>query len=158
KWRPMLSIDVAVIAGAASFLLIVVLASAMWRRVENLPRNETSESVFADASDGRMLTLSDGSQVEMRSQSELQVHHADDGLRIRLKAGSIIVTAAKQGAGHLYVETKDAVASVVGTVFVVGVEQAGSRVGVLEGIVKVQHGAATENLSAGQQVATNPAT
>jgi hypothetical protein len=157
KSRPFLSIDVAPIAAAASVLLIVVLASAMWKRLENPARNGTSESVIADAPDGKMLTLSDGSQVEMQPQSELQVHRADDGLRIRLKTGSVIVTAAKQGAGRLYVETKDVVASVVGTVFLVSVVQAGSRVGVFDGVVNVQHGAASENLSPGQQMATNAA-
>jgi hypothetical protein len=115
------------------------------------------ESVLASNSAGRVLDLPDGSQVEMRAQSQLRIDHAGDGLRIRLIAGSVIVTAAKQGSGHLYVATSDAMVSVVGTVFVVTIEQSGSRVGVIEGVVNVGGGAISQKLFPGQQVATNPA-
>src|SRR5262245_61832950 len=47
--------------------------------------------------------------------------------------------------------------SVVGTVFVVTAEQSGSRVGVFEGVVKVQHGVISQELLRGQQSATDPA-
>jgi uncharacterized protein (TIGR03435 family) len=104
-----------------------------------------------------MLALADGSRVEMRSRSELTLGHADDGARIRLTEGSIIVTAAKQRTGHLYVQTKDMMVSVVGTVFLVSAEKDGSRVAVIEGEVSVRQGAAEERLLPGQQVATNPA-
>ena len=82
---------------------------------------------------GGGLVLSDGSQVEMRAQSELVLERADDGVRIRLNKGSVIVNAAKQH-GHLYVQTKDVTVSVVGTVFVVQAEEEGSRVAVIEGL------------------------
>src|SRR5262249_26058588 len=42
------------------------------------------------------LTLPDGSRVEMRPQSQLSVNEANDGLRIRLDRGGIIVNAARQ--------------------------------------------------------------
>ena len=92
----------------------------------------------------------------MRSQSELQIDHAADGLRVRLYDGSIVVVAAKQGAGHLYVETRDAMVSVVGTVFLVSVEQSGSRAGVIEGVVNVQHGGISQTLLPGQQTVVGP--
>ena len=82
---------------------------------------------------GAVLALADGSRVEMRSHSELSVERADDGLRIRLSSGGIIVNAAKQRDGHLYVQTKDMTVSVVGTVFVVNADENGSRVAVVEG-------------------------
>jgi ferric-dicitrate binding protein FerR (iron transport regulator) len=164
KSRQWLSIAAAITAAVASFLFLVVLTSSLWRIAENRARTRPSgdpirsgESARADNRDGRILVLSDGSRIEMQSQSELHIDHADDGLRVRLNAGSVIVTAAKQGAGHLYVETKDAMVSVVGTVFVVSVEQTGSRVGVIDGVVNVQHGAISQKLLPGQQVATNPA-
>jgi ferric-dicitrate binding protein FerR (iron transport regulator) len=148
----------------ASLLFIVVLTSVLWRTAGSLPSARppanlvrNGESVRADGPDSRMLALPDGSQVEMRSQSELQIDHAADGLHIRLYAGSIIVAAAKQGVGHLYVETKDAMVSVVGTVFLVSVEQTGSRAGVIEGVVNVQHDAISQKLLPGQQTATDPA-
>ncbi len=164
KPRPRLSMAVGLTAVAASVLLIAVLVSGFWRRAENITRAGVSrdpvtsgEMVRADGPDSRMLVLPDGSQVEMRSQSQLRIGHADDGLRVHLNSGSVIVTAAKQRAGHLYVETKDAMVSVIGTVFVVSVEQAGSRAGVIEGIVNVQYGANSQQLTPGQQVATSPA-
>jgi ferric-dicitrate binding protein FerR (iron transport regulator) len=49
----------------------------------------------------------------MNADSELSVEHAADGMRVRLDSGSVIVTAAKQRRGHLYVETRDLLISVV---------------------------------------------
>ena len=66
---------------------------------------------------GAVVRLDDGSRIEMRSKSELSMEAAEDGVRIRLNQGDIIVNAAKQRAGHLYVQTKDLTVSVVGTVF-----------------------------------------
>lgn len=105
---------------------------------------------------GASLKLADGSGVEMRAQSELVLERADDGLRIRLNRGGVIVNAAKQGRGHLYVQTRDFNVSVVGTVFLVNAEETGSRVAVIEGEVRVQQGATTKKLQPGDDVATNP--
>lgn len=106
---------------------------------------------------GTTLVLPDESRVEMRSRTELSFERAADGVRILLKNGSILVSAAKQRSGHLYVKTKDVAVSVVGTVFLVKAEPEGSRVAVIEGEVRVQKGATTERLFPGEQVATNPA-
>ena len=122
---------------------------------------EPGDTVRAEASavlalTDRMLSLGDGSNVEMRMQSELSLERAEDGLRIRLNKGSIIVNAAKQGHGHLYVQTKDMIVSVIGTVFLVNAETDGSRVAVIQGEVHVQQGARTKKLLPGEQVASNP--
>jgi uncharacterized protein (TIGR03435 family) len=103
-----------------------------------------------------MLELEDGSRVEMRSSSELAVERAADGIRIRLHSGGIIVNAAEQRTGHLYVQTKDMTVSVVGTVFLVNADLQGSRVAVIEGEVRVQQGSTEQTLRPGDQVATNP--
>jgi uncharacterized protein (TIGR03435 family) len=102
------------------------------------------------------IALADGSRVEMRARSEFALERADDGVRLHLFKGSLIIKAAKQGARHLYVQTKDVTVSVVGTVFLVNAEEEGSRVAVIEGEVRVQQGATTKNLLPGQQLATNP--
>ena len=117
---------------------------------------EEGDIVRTDRGLGAVLALADGSRIEMRPQSALSLEQAADGARIRLDTGGVIITAAKQRAGHLYVRTKDATVSVVGTVFLVSTEQAGSRVAVIQGEVQVQQGAIIERLSPGQQVATNP--
>jgi uncharacterized protein (TIGR03435 family) len=71
--------------------------------------------------------------------------------------GGIIVNAAKQRSGHLYVQTKDMTVSVVGTVFLVSASEDGSRVAVIEGEVRVREGRTETTLRPGEQVSTNPA-
>jgi uncharacterized protein (TIGR03435 family) len=112
-------------------------------------------SVVRSDKDGGMLFLADGSRAEMRSESEFSLENAADGVEIRLIRGSIIVNAAKQRSGHLYVQTHDVIVSVVGTVFLVNAEEAGSRVAVIEGEVRVQLGAESKQLRRGEQVSTS---
>jgi uncharacterized protein (TIGR03435 family) len=106
--------------------------------------------------DGAVVALSDGSRVEMRAQAQFRIERADDGLRIHLFRGGVIVNAAKQRAGHLYVQTKEVTVSVIGTVFLVNAEEEGSRVAVIEGQVRVQQGSNTKDLLPGEQLTTNP--
>jgi TonB family protein len=124
------------------------------RSLHSNERIKFGEIVRSDAGSGGMLRLADGSHVEVRSHSELYLEHADDGVRIRLNQGGIIVNAAKQHEGHLYVQTKDFVVSVVGTVFLVNAEDVGSRVAVLEGEVRVRQDGRDQKLLPGQQVTT----
>jgi uncharacterized protein (TIGR03435 family) len=105
---------------------------------------------------GAMLRLADASLVELRSHSEMSLQAANDGIMLALNGGSIIVTAAKQGNGHLYVRTKDITVSVVGTVFLVNAEEMGSRVAVIQGEVQVQQGPKSEKLHPGEQLTSNP--
>src|SRR6185436_970193 len=92
----------------------------------------------------------------MRSMSELSLERAEDGVRIRLNNGGVIVDAADQHAENLYVLTRDMVASVTGAVSLVKAEQQGSRVASIGGEVRVQQGSVEKTLRSGEQVATNP--
>ena len=114
------------------------------------------EVIHAAAGDGAILEMKDGSHVEIRSQSELVLENASDGMRIQLKLGGVIVDAAAQHRGHLYVMTKDITVSVLDTVFLVNTQDEGSIVAVIEGEVHVQQGATEKKLRPGQQVATSP--
>jgi ferric-dicitrate binding protein FerR (iron transport regulator) len=111
--------------------------------------------IRTEDSGGEVLELRDGSRMEMSSGVELSINSAADGIQIDLAEGNIIVTAAKQRKGHLYVKTRDCMVSVVGTVFSVKAEATGSRIAVIEGEVHVQHGDVSQTLLPGQQVATN---
>ena len=131
-------------AVAAAVVIAVVLPALLVRNLRQSSAPAVVETadgklwlafgdiVRASGGAGEVLALADGSRVEMRSQSELSIERANDGVRIRLNKGSVIVSAAKQGAGHLYVQTKDVTVSVVGTVFLVNSEEAGSRVAVIQ--------------------------
>jgi uncharacterized protein (TIGR03435 family) len=162
-------------AAAAAVLVVFVLAS-FWDRGASLATIDTadgrislrsadesrvvhpgdavriSEIVRADA--GAVLSLADGSRIEMREGSQLSLERAEDGVAIRLLTGDIIVNAARQRSGHLYVRTKDVTVSVVGTVFLVNAEPDGSRVGVIEGEVRVREGTTETRLHPGEQVST----
>ena len=103
---------------------------------------------------GAVLELADGSRIELAERSELGLGRRWDGTILELERGSLIVEAAKQRRGHLYVDTGDCRVSVVGTIFSVNHGAKGSRVSVIEGEVHVQQGAALAVLLPGQQLAT----
>jgi uncharacterized protein (TIGR03435 family) len=138
------------IGAAAAVLLLAVIVISPFRQQTELRPGETLRFDSATT-----LALTDGSRVEVRAKSQLSLERADDGLRIHLQQGGIIVNAAKQKAGrHLYVRTKDVTVSVVGTVFLVNAEDEGSRVAVIEGEIRVKQGEIEKSLRPGQQVLT----
>ena len=147
---------------AAAILLVAAVGTAIvWRPADDALYRvvegnvRTGDTISSTGGGGSVLALADGSRVEMRSQTELSLERTDDGIRIRLNGGSIIVNAAKQRTGHLYVQTKDVTVSVVGTVFLVNADDEGSRVAVIEGEVRVLQGATEKKLRPGEQVATS---
>jgi hypothetical protein len=104
-----------------------------------------------------ILRLADGSRVEINERTEVSVHAAWSGKVIRLQRGDIIVQAAKQHRGYLRVQTRDAVASVKGTIFSVSAGLSGSQVSVLEGAVAVAQAGSEVFLKPGEQTASNSA-
>lgn len=103
---------------------------------------------------GAQLVLADGSLVEIAPRSELELHGALRGTTVRLRRGNIIVHAADQGEGRLYVATDDCLVAVRGTIFAVDHGLKGSRVSVLEGEVEVRRHGQTDLLAPGEQVTT----
>jgi hypothetical protein len=105
-----------------------------------------------------VLALRDGLRFEMRSKSEFRLERADDGIRIYLLQGSVIIHAPTQAAGRLYVRTTDLSVSAVSmsTVFLISSEFERTRVAVLAGQVRVQQGALSKVLRPGEQLSTYP--
>jgi FecR protein/Protein of unknown function (DUF3352) len=159
-------------AGYLNFLLPVVKVNAMARtidghlyRIAGLNMNpvmagdalKAGEPIRTAAGSRAVVELIDGTRIEMRERSQLSLTGTHDGIRINLDRGSVIVEAAKQRDGHLYVATEDCTVSVVGTVFAVSTGVKGSRVSVIQGEVHVsQQSSAEKSLYPGQQVTTTP--
>jgi hypothetical protein len=159
--------------GYLNFLLPVVRVNAMARsidgklyRVAELATTpvaageslKAGEPVRTSAGSRAVLELADGTRVEMRERSQVSLVGTHDGVRINLDRGSVIVEAAKQRNGHLYVGTNDCTVSVVGTVFAVSTGVKGSRVSVLEGEVHVAQATQAEQaIYPGQQITTTQA-
>lgn len=103
------------------------------------------------------LRLGDGSIVEMSERAELSLLAHGNDLTILLDRGNIIVQAAKRRSGRLLVVSKDCTVYVTGTVFSVASGLKGSRVSVIEGLVRVVGGGDERRLEPGQQWTTNAA-
>ncbi len=103
-----------------------------------------------------VVRLLDGSQVEIGERSDLSVSRGWKGTTIRLDGGQVIVQAAKQKSGRLYVATDDGLVSVKGTIFSVNHGTKGSRVAVIEGVVRADFGGNATDLRAGDEATSGP--
>ena len=98
-----------------------------------------------------VLRLTDGSLVEMGERAGVSVSRSWKGTTVHLDDGQVIVQAAKQHTGHLFVATDDALVSVKGTIFSVKHGIKGSRVAVIEGVVRMDYGDHSAELHPGDE-------
>jgi hypothetical protein len=100
------------------------------------------------------LTLEDGTVVEIAPRTEMRLRAGRRGTTIDLARGNVLVHAADQHGGRLYVDTDDCEVAVKGTIFVVNHGLRGSRVSVVEGLVEVRSGSRLDVVAPGEQVVT----
>ncbi len=135
--------------------LVYVVSDPVNRPLVPGEQLQKGERVRTAKDSNAVLRLRDGSTVEMRERSEFAVSENMRGVTVKLDRGDVVVEAAKQHNGRLYVQTPDSLVSVKGTIFVVEAGTKGSRVSVVEGEVKVNHAGKDETLLPGDQTTTN---
>ncbi len=101
-----------------------------------------------------IITLDDGSQIEVDERSEISMTRRGSGNRIDVSRGRILVVASPQGSGTLDVFTDEFMVSVTGTIFEVAHGAKGSRVAVIEGSVDVLMEGSTSSLEPGEVLGT----
>lgn len=102
-----------------------------------------------------VMRLLDGSVVEMGERADVEVSRGWRGTTVHLDGGKVIVQAANQHSGRLYLATDDCLVSVKGTIFSVNHGIKGSRVSVIEGVVRMDYGDRTAELHPGDQASSN---
>jgi len=136
-------------------LVFVVTDPLNARRLTAGEQLQKGEHLRTGKDSNAVLRMADGSTIEMHERSEFYVTQNMRGVTIKLDRGNVIVEAAKQHNGRLYVQTPDSLVSVKGTIFAVESGTKGSRVSVVEGEVKVNHAGKEETLLPGDQTTTN---
>jgi hypothetical protein len=136
---------------------VYVVSDAASRRLVTGEQLQKGERVRTAKDSNAVLRLADGSTVEMRERSEFSVTENMRGVTVQLDRGDVIIEAAKQRDGRLYVQTPDSLVSVKGTIFAVESGTKGSRVSVVEGEVNVNHAGKDQTLLPGDQATTGPA-
>jgi hypothetical protein len=115
---------------------------------------DQGETIRTAGESHAILTVFDGSRVEMNQRTELSLSATFRNTSIHLDRGDIIVQAPRRRTGHLYVSTPDCTVSDRGTIFSIESGTKGSRVAVIEGTVSVAHGGQESTLREGESVAT----
>lgn len=100
----------------------------------------------------RMLGLPDGSRITLDAGASADMDFSADGRRMRLNGGRMVVDAAHDRARPLVITTDLGAVRVVGTRFLVDLDDGGLTVAVQEGRVSVETAAGTTLLGPGQRL------
>lgn len=111
----------------------------------NLQQHSSLGNVWADyttrVGQRRNLTLADGSQIQLNTETAIDVSFDATQRLIRLRAGEILIQTGKLGDQRpFFVETRDGRIQALGTRFSVHQLSGSTRVGVLEDWISIQPG------------------
>jgi ferric-dicitrate binding protein FerR (iron transport regulator) len=146
--------------GLAAALLAATLA-VFWPAAPDLPRLDgtivAAGARLAPAQDA-VLTWRDGTSAAIAAGSVIGILPAEAGKALRLEAGRLSVTAAAQPTGRpLTIRSPEALATVVGTRFVLDTAAGTTRLAVDHGTVRLQGAAATLEVAAGSRAIADQA-
>jgi transmembrane sensor len=122
----------AAIAVAATILLLL-LGALTWAELQR-------GAYSTDIGEQRMLTLNDGSTIELNARSRIKVRYTPTERRIDLFAGQALFNVAKDPARPFLVQSDQTQVRAVGTQFDVYRKKTGTLVTVVEGRVAVVQG------------------
>lgn len=138
-------------------LLTLLIAAAPVGLIgyRELPWRTWSADVRTVVGERRELTLPDGSQVHLNTDSALDIDFDDERRLLSLRSGEALISSARDAAGRpLLVRTREGIARPVGTRFGVRQLDGETQVAVLEGAVELHPVHASSQpvmLRAGQQ-------
>ncbi|WP_116810177.1 FecR family protein [Steroidobacter cummioxidans] len=147
--------------GAVAAVVLVALTTITWLRVDGWMNPNVIRTAIGEQ---RSITLSDGSIVDINTDSELRVDLEGQERRLRLVRGEARFKVAKDPQRPFIVATPQATIRALGTIFNVRAESERTAVAVLEGHVLVREFEAPRaspgdiahiELKAGQQAAVN---
>lgn len=142
------------LAGLAGFVGFGMAGWMAWRHTA------LSELVMAWGADFRTstgeqreITLADGTQVWLNTQSALSADYQSGARSLLLTAGEVLIQTARDTRGRpFYVETRDGRMQALGTRFSVGHDGSRTRLDVFESAVEIRNAAgAVQRVEAGQR-------
>lgn len=142
-----------VVSGIAA---MVMVAAMTYTALDTAP-NTYTPTYITDAVDQQVLTLKDGSIVELAPDSEVSVHYTKTERRLVLEKGQAIFTVSKNPERPFVVEAGKGTVTAIGTVFNVKREAGNVAVRVLEGTVAVRPTAAFQETNPRGDTIDSPA-
>ncbi|MBB4864136.1 transmembrane sensor [Pseudomonas nitritireducens] len=120
-----------------ALLLAAAPAALLVRRSQ--PWQQLSADVRSGVGEQRELTLADGTQLWLNTDSAIDIAYDSTARRVRLVAGELQIATARDDAGRPFIlETAEGEVRPIGTRFLVRQGAVDSQVGVVEGAVRLQ--------------------
>ena len=121
--------------------LLLLAGPALWLAQRELPWQQWMADQHTAIGEQKSLTLPDGTQLLINTNSSLNIAFNASGRRIKLISGEVLITTARDPSPThrpFIVETRHGVARALGTRFSVRVDDSISRLAVQEGAVEVR--------------------
>lgn len=136
--------------------LLLLAGPAVWLAQREMPWQQWMADQHTAIGEQKNLTLPDGTQLLINTNSSLNIAFSASERRIKLVSGEVLITTAKdRSLTHrpFIVETRHGVARALGTRFSVRVDESISRLAVQEGAVEIRtmESAAPVVVNAGEQ-------